>query len=140
MRGWTKKQAATLAARLKGAGLAETPTPKRKKYGNNTVEQGGQKFDSRLEFRRYTDLALMERAGQISDLRRQVQFELIPAQRRADGTLERACHYVADAVYIANGVLVVEDTKSVATRRERSYIIKRKLMLHIHGITIREVE
>lgn len=138
MRGWTKKQAAALAARLKGAG--QPAAPKQRKYRNEPVEHSGKKFDSRLEFRRYTDLALMERAGQISDLRRQVQFELIPAQRRADGALERACHYVADFVYRANGALVVEDVKSEATRRERAYVIKRKLLLYVHGITLREVQ
>ena len=91
---------------------------------------------------------MMQRAGLISDLREQVPFELIPAQYGDCGTdqngkparvcVERSCKYVADFVYTLNdsGETVVEDTKGVRTKE---YIIKRKLMLWVHGIRIREV-
>lgn len=91
---------------------------------------------SRHENRRAAQLKLMQRAGIISDLREQVPYLLIPAQRDDSGhVVERACSYVADFVYTRDGTTVVEDTKGVRTKE---YIIKRKLMLHIHGIRILE--
>lgn len=98
------------------------------------------KFDSRKEARRYDELRLLERAHQISDLQRQVKFVLIPAQRDPKGKLiERQCYYVADFTYKdSNGRLVVEDTKSEATRTP-VYVLKRKLMLWVHGIRVREI-
>lgn len=98
------------------------------------------KFDSRKEARRYDELRLLERAHQISDLQRQVKFVLIPAQRDPKGKLiERQCYYVADFTYKdSRGNLVVEDTKSEATRTP-VYIVKRKLMLWVHGIRVREI-
>lgn len=98
---------------------------------------------------------LMQRAGEISDLRRQVPYELIPAQREPSERvyqkgpkkgqpipgkiIERAVFYVADYVYTDNktGKTVVEDTKGVKTK---DYIIKRKLMLFLHGIRVQEIE
>ena len=106
------------------------------KYGNRKVIHDGIEFDSVKEAHRYCELKLMQRAGVISDLQLQVPFELIPTQR-IDGKLaEKAVNYVADFVYQQNGVQVVEDTKGVRTKE---YIIKRKLMLWVHGIRIREV-
>ena len=98
------------------------------------------KFDSRKEARRYDELRLLERAHQISDLQRQVKFVLIPAQRDPKGKLiERQCYYVADFTYKdSSGRLVVEDTKSEATRTP-VYVVKRKLMLWVHGIRVREI-
>lgn len=118
---------------------AITATKKPGKYLNKTVEVDGVKFDSKREYARYRDLVLLQRAGHISDLQRQVPFELIPKQRRADGKVERAVTYVADHVYIENGARVVEDLKSALTVKLDAYILKRKLMLHVHGITIKEV-
>lgn len=79
----------------------------------------------------------MQRAGLISNLREQVSYELIPAHHGADGkVLERACYYIADFVYTdKDGKTVVEDTKGMRTD---VYRIKRKLMLHVHGIRISE--
>jgi hypothetical protein len=81
-------------------------------------------------------LSLLERAGAIADLQRQVKFELIPSQRVDGKVAERPCTYVADFVYQEGGKTVVEDTKGFKTK---DYIIKRKLMLQVHGIRIREV-
>lgn len=106
------------------------------KYKNNVVVRNGEKFDSAKEARRYGELVLLQRAKVISDLQRQVKFELIPAQKVNGKMVERACTYVADFVYVENGEKVVEDTKGFRTK---DYIIKRKLMLHVHGIRIREV-
>lgn len=115
-----------------------TPKPRRRrrsKYG--AVPTGG--HASRKEHRRARELHLMQRAGLISGLREQVPFTLIPSQFAEDGSgcIERACRYIADFVYTdtATGIQVVEDTKGVRTPE---YKIKRKLMLYIHGIRIKE--
>lgn len=101
------------------------------KYGNRKLTApDGQKFDSVKEYHRWGCLRLLERAGTISNLKRQVKYELIPKQ-----TGERACNYVADFTYMENGRLVVEDVKGVKTD---AYKIKKKLMLWVHGIQIRE--
>ena len=80
----------------------------------------------------------MQRSGLISNLREQVPFELIPNQRGPDGkVIERALIYKADFVYTdTDGSTIVEDTKGFRTKE---YIIKRKLMLFVHGIRIKEV-
>ena len=107
------------------------------KYGAKKTVLDGQIFDSRREAARYAELRLLERAGEIHDLQRQVPFVLIPTQRDSKGkVIERECRYVADFVYTDNGMKVVEDTKGMRTKE---YIIKRKLMLEKHGIRIKEV-
>lgn len=105
------------------------------KYGNRKIEKDGMVFDSLKEYYRYLDLSLLQKAGEISDLRTQVKFELLPSQRKDGKVVERAVHYIADFTYIENGKLVVEDTKGFRTR---DYIIKKKLMLFLHKIQIKE--
>lgn len=118
--------------------LKEREAKKPTKYGNKKTVVDGIEFASKWEAERYVTLRTMELAGIISDLRLQVPFELIPAQKRRDGTTERACSYVADFVYRDRaGAEIVEDTKGVETKEFR---IKRKLMLYVHGIEIREVK
>jgi hypothetical protein len=103
----------------------------RNKYGARKVTApDGQVFDSQKEYNRWCNLRLLERAGRISDLKRQVSYELIPKQNG-----ERACTYVADFVYLENGELVVEDCKGFRTE---GYKVKRKLMLWVHNIKIKE--
>lgn len=122
---------------------------KRAKYGNNKITIGDNTYDSMKEYRRYLDLLLLEKAGEIEDLRRQVKFVLVPAQREPDTIgkrggvkkgklLEREVAYFADFVYkdLKTGELVVEDTKGIRTTE---YIIKRKLMLYVHHIKIQEI-
>ncbi len=117
------------------------------KYHSKKIKVNGDTYDSRKEYRRFCELSLLQRAGAITDLKRQVEFELIPAQREPDTvgvrggvkkgkTIELAVKYVADFVYKENGKLVVEDTKGFKTK---DYIIKRKLMLWVHGIRIKEI-
>lgn len=125
------------------------------KYGNHkTYTTDGILHDSRKEALRWTQLLILERAGEISELKRQVEFILIPDQREPstevyqkgekkgmpkEGKLiERKVVYVADFVYIDHRTneRVVEDTKGVKTK---DYIIKRKLMLYIHHIKIKEI-
>ncbi|GHC52471.1 hypothetical protein GCM10010096_25730 [Alcaligenes pakistanensis] len=110
----------------------------KRKYGNRKVVLNGIRFDSLREAERYSQLKLLERAGQITGLELQPRFELIPKQRRDDGRPERACEYVADFRYTdaRTGKQVIEDAKGMRTR---DYIIKRKLLLQVHGISVREV-
>ena len=122
-----------------------------KYYNIKTKASDGSVFDSRKEARRYSQLLLLLKAGEITDLKTQVEFELIPNQyetherysksgkRLKDGTrlVERKVVYVADFVYKdKSGAVIVEDTKGVRTK---DYILKRKMMLHVHGIKISEV-
>lgn len=119
------------------------------KFRAKKVVIDGITFASRKEGNRYVELKLMERSGYIKDLHLQEKFVLIPAQREPDKVgkrggvtkgklIERECSYIADFVYTDNCTceLVVEDTKGMRTK---DYIIKRKLMLYVHGIRIKEV-
>ena len=106
------------------------------KYHAKKTELDGITFDSRKEAQRYAELKLLERSGAIHNLQRQVRYELIPAQKKDGKTIERACHYIADFVYEENGKTVVEDVKGYRTKE---YVLKRKLMLQVHGIEVREV-
>ena len=128
---------------------------KRSKYNNKKVvledEETGTRtvFDSEKEYHRWCQLKLMEEAGEIRDLERQVPFELIPAQysytprygkkgqrlKDKKKRLEAACFYNADFTYWQDGEFIVEDSKG---KRTADYVIKRKLMLWKHGIRIKE--
>ena len=114
----------------------------RTKYHSRKVTRGGITFDSVKEANRYQELLLLERAGAIQDLKRQVEYVLIPAQyevaegKKKGKCLERAVKYVADFVYSEGGKIVVEDTKGFKTK---DYILKRKMMLYFHKIKIKEV-
>lgn len=97
------------------------------KFGNKKTNG----YDSKRESKRAADLRLLEKIGSISNLKEQVKYEVIPKQEG-----ERAAHYIADFVYLQDGTLVVEDVKGFRTP---DYILKRKLMKLVYGITIREV-
>lgn len=107
---------------------------KRNKYGNTKTDGR----DSKKENSRARELRLRLQAGLISGLREQVSFILIPAQVNGEGKMEQPVSYIADFVYVdtETGRTVVEDTKGYRTK---DYIIKRKLMLLVHGITIKEI-
>ena len=108
------------------------------KYKNKKVETEDGTFDSVKEFSRWQELKLLQRAGEIYDLKRQVPFVLIPTQRDDRGkVIERDVKYIADFTYRNKEYkLIVEDTKGMKTKE---YIIKRKLMLYRNGIRIQEV-
>lgn len=96
-------------------------------------------FDSKKEARRYDHLTLRQQAGEIHDLRLQVDFTLQEAYTDPEGRRVRAIRYRADFTYRErDGRLVVEDVKSKPTRT-REYLIKRKLMKERRGIDITEV-
>lgn len=148
-------------------------------------------YDSKKEYDRWLELQMLERAGEISGLRRQVEYELLPAKYETvkvkdrtvrkwfvgdarlgtfatrkeaeawckghgkpyknidsfsytdpvykDVCIEQNAVYTADFVYLDKaGNEIVEDVKSDITRKEADYVLRRKLMLHIHGIRILE--
>lgn len=117
------------------------------KYKSKKTVVDGIEFDSKKEANRWQELRLMEESGEITHLTRQVEFLLIPKQMEPDTIgargrmkrgkiIERECVYIADFVYYdSNNKFVVEDTKGVRTD---AYRIKRKLMLYMHGIRIKE--
>ena len=107
---------------------------KKKKFYNKPVDFQGEHFDSKKEFDRYGVLRLLQRGGQIQNLRRQVKFVLLPA-KKGKYRNERECAYIADFVYEQNGELIVEDVKGMRTKE---YIIKRKLMLAKYDISLKE--
>ena len=99
-------------------------------------------FDSQKEKRRYEDLLLMQYAGEIRDLNRQVRFVLTP---RMHGKYrnERESYYIADFTYYkvnkdGQDEFIVEDVKSEYTRNLPQYKLKRKLMLYKYNISILE--
>ena len=110
----------------------------------------GIEFHSVKEAKRWRELLLMEKSGAITELKRQVAFTVIPAQRETieryspktgkrlkdkEVIVERECAYIADFTYKQDGKLVVEDTKGYKTPE---YKIKRKLLLLVYGIRIKE--
>lgn len=109
---------------------------KKPKYHNVKTVVDGITFDSKREATRYQYLKMLERKNEISDLRLQVPFVLVPSQRIDGRVIEQPMKYVADFVYRQQGQTVVEDSKGARTK---DYINKRKLMLWIHGIRIKEV-
>jgi hypothetical protein len=122
------------------------------KYHSKKTVVDNIEFDSLKEASRYKKLKEQEQAGKIKGLRLQVKYELIPKQvevkeryskktgkRIKDEvkTLELPVYYIADFVYKdEKGQEVVEDVKGMRTP---DYVLKRKLMLYIHGIKINEV-
>ena len=111
------------------------------KYKNKKIMVNGIQFDSKKEAKRYQELKLLEDAGEITKLERQVKFDLLPNQKDADGkVIERKVQYVADFVYMKNGKVVVEDVKGYRDGGAyRVFVIKRKLMLYRFGLRVIEI-
>ena len=114
-------------------------------------------FASKREYKRYGELSLLAKSGDICDLQVQVKYVLIPAQREPDSmdyskskkgrlvkgkVVERELAYVADFVYQKDGETIVEDAKGYRNPSSATYklfVVKRKLMRMIYGISIKEV-
>lgn len=131
------------------------------KLNNQSIVVDGIEFDSKKEGNRYCELKLLQRAGEISDLELQKRYELIPAQFETVETgeyykvgakkgqpktkqvcVEQSVVYIADFVYKENGQTIVEDVKGFRDTSSATYakfVLKRKMMLWIHGIRIKEV-
>lgn len=125
------------------------------KYKNTKIEYDGFTFDSKKEYRRYLYLKDLQQDGEISELEMQVPYILIPAQyeestevykkgaragqKKQGKCIEKEVKYLADFRYRdKDGNLIVEDAKSPITRTPQ-YVIKRKLMLKLYGIRIKEI-
>lgn len=110
--------------------VLEEPKKKKSKYGNKKTEVDGITFDSIREAKRYKDLLILQKLGEIAFLKVQVPYELNPG-----GT--HSLVYVADFVYmdVKSGEWVVEDSKGARTAVYRK---KRRLMKKVHGIIIKE--
>lgn len=123
----------------------------RPKYGNNKIKNAFGTYDSELEWSRYVFLSNRQKEGEISDLRRQVEYLLIPAQygteikhlktkdKEVRVLLERPCSYIADFVYERNGKTIVEDCKGAKAIITETAKIKKKLLLWVHGIELRYI-
>ena len=115
----------------------------RNKFGARKFRNEWGEFDSRAEMARYIELVQMQRVGLINGLQRQVKYEIIPAikvqkeialktkTKVVERVEEKAAHYTCDFQYFQDGVLVIEDAKSEATRKEKDYVLRRKLMKHL---------
>lgn len=120
-------------AQLEAIEVAEKQ-PKRNKFNARKIEYKGMIFDSKHELSEYQKLEVMHRAGLIGEVWTQVEFELIPKQKGV-----RRCCYYADFVYLQDDELVVVDAKSEHTRTLPVYRMKKKMMLSVHKIQIKEV-
>ncbi len=126
-------------------------SPSNFKYFAHKIKTKDGEFDSKKEYQRFLQLNKMLAAGEISDLKLQPSFELIPAQREPDTigprggvkkgkVLERAVNYIADFSYVQNGKLVVEDVKGFRDSTAYDvFVIKRKLLLYLKGIRVKEI-
>lgn len=111
------------------------PWKKRAKYRNVKTEVDGLKFDSKKEAKRWVELKQLRDAGRISNLMRQVTFQLVP-QVVLDGRKQQPVKYVADFQYQVGNQIVVEDVKGFKTPE---YRMKRKMMKAFLGIEVEEV-
>lgn len=110
------------------------------KYKSKKAMVNGISFDSKKEANRYIYLNQQKKAGLISNLELQKKFVLIPKQTDGKKTVERECAYYADFFYIKDGETVVEDVKGYRNGQAYAlFTIKRKLMLYVHGIRVKEV-
>jgi dsDNA-binding SOS-regulon protein len=135
MEKFSRKQLEELKQKglIRGYTVNGEPEAKQSKYRNKKVEVDGMVFDSKKEAARYLELRMLQTAGEITELDCQVTYLLIEANET-----ERKCMYKADFRYKQNGVVYVEDVKSIATRKLSTYIMKRKLMKEKYGIEIKE--
>jgi hypothetical protein len=122
-------------------GLQGKTSMKRSKYGNKRATRGALKFDSEKEARRYDELVLLQKAGEVLWFIRQPQFEL------PGGTVYRADFLIVwdrtwapspERLAVAQFV-TVEDVKSEATARDKTYRVKKREVEHHYGIVISEV-
>lgn len=115
---------------VKGDGEQIPLRQKISKYGAQKCVIDGIKFDSKKEAARYCELRLLERTGEIRNLRLQIPYVLIPKSRYG-----REIKYIADFVYFENDEIIIEDVKGVRTA---VYRLKKRMMAEKYGIIIKE--
>lgn len=102
------------------------------KFGNRKTTVDGIEFASAKEARRYMELKLLQRTGEIKQLKVQPRFELMPSFKH-EGRIQRKTEYVADFSYTTkDGEKIVEDVKSEITKSHPVYRLKKKLLLYRH--------
>jgi hypothetical protein len=126
----------SMAKKKLGASPARAHLRRRLKHGNIRVVVDGMTMDSKGEARRYQELKLLQQAGEISELLRQVPYGLHVVNQRLGGKVSKVGDYRADFTYVRDGKLVVEDFKGAPLTP--MYRWKRKHMLLEYGITILE--
>lgn len=114
--------------------------PKKAKYNNQETIVDGITFPSKHEAHRYGILKIRESIGEISDLQLQVKYPLRVTGYIVNGEIVLVKRppieeYIADFVYMENGIKVVEDAKGMKTRE---YKRKKELMKLVYEITIKE--
>ncbi|MDO3663387.1 DUF1064 domain-containing protein [Acinetobacter higginsii] len=113
---------------------------KRNKFNAQKVELDGMTFDSKKEHKRYIQLKAMLQRGEINRLEHHTKFELAPKTKlEGEKRAKPAVRYFADFTYYIADKYIVEDVKSVATRKLPSYRTKKHLMKTVQGIDIKEV-
>lgn len=124
---------------------------KGRKYNNKKVEHNGILFDSKKEKDRFVFLKEAEEQGLISNLQRQVKFELLPAikekylkhlktkEKECERTVQLAISYTCDFQYEKDGVMVVEDIKPSPALIPKEFVLKEKLFRYKYGFSIKRV-
>jgi hypothetical protein len=113
--------------------LRSLTKPRRNKYGARKTTYGDRVFDSAGEARRAAELSLLQRAGQIANLKFQPSYPLV-----VNGV--HVCTIVPDFEYddLRTGEHIVEDWKSKATKTA-VFSIKSKLAKAVLGLEIKIV-
>lgn len=101
---------------------------RKNKYKNKKVLFKGIKFDSIKERNRYIYLLDLQNKGLISDLETQPNFRLLDGFKHA-GQTYYPVKYLADFKYNRCGCTIIEDVKSDITRKNPTYVIKKKLFV-----------
>lgn len=135
-----------------GVDMTVAAQQRQSKYGAEKTVVDGMTFDSRKEANRWGELCLLERAGEIKNLRRQVEYVLIPEKRepptvgkrggvKEGRVIQKAVKYKADFVYEdKEGKTIVEDVKGYKGGGAYAvFVIKKKLMCQVFGIDVREI-
>jgi hypothetical protein len=124
----------TQAAALMARKPLETPS---RKYRNVPTTMDGTRFDSTKEAARWAELQLLQRQGLISHLERQVPYVLAPSVKfQGAARAQPPLRLVVDFRYQQDGRLVLEDCKGGKATQTAAFVIKRHLLLHVHGLQL----
>lgn len=89
-------------------------------------------FASKKEMKRYAELRLLERAGEVQDLELQPEF-------RVSINDQHYCTYTADFAYTEKGERVIEELKSTGTAKDAAYRLRKKAAELFYGIKVRVI-
>ncbi len=116
--------------------LLNQPKKKRGRYKVVPPERrtmDGVVFDSEAEMKRFADLQMLERAGEISDLRRQISYDI-----EING--QHFCTYTSDHEYLdKTGTPIIEEFKTEFSKREQAYSLRRRAFELYHNLKVTEI-